>query len=86
MQLVAKLALRFAHQTSCFRCLQVWIVAGCGLAALLAQLAWFVAAHRKDARLAAALGAAGVCNQRQPELQEALLSGGSAAVQEYLEP
>ncbi|PRW05805.1 PF06803 family [Chlorella sorokiniana] len=65
---------------------QIWIVVGCGLVALLAQLAWVIAAHRKDARLAAALTVAGVCDQRQPELQEALLSGGSAAVREYLEP
>lgn len=74
-------SLRTLHPT-----LQVWITAGCGLAAVLAQLAWMVAAHRKDARLATALGVAGVCDERQPELQEALLSGGSAAVREYLEP
>lgn len=67
-------------------CPQVWIAGGCGLAAALAQLAWVVTAQRREARLASALQAAGVCDQRQPELQEALLSGGSEAVREYLEP
>lgn len=61
-------------------------MAGCGLAAVLAQLGWIIAAHRKDERLAAALSVAGVCDEQQPELQEALLSGGSVAVREYLEP
>ncbi|KAL4440609.1 hypothetical protein ABPG75_003610 [Micractinium tetrahymenae] len=59
---------------------KVWIVAGLGAALLAAEVGWMVAAHRKEARLRGALSAANT----QPDLQEALLDGGSQA--EYLEP
>lgn len=60
----------------------MWIVVGLGAALLAAEVGWMVAAHRKEARLRGALAAAGT----QPDLQQALLAGGSEAVQGYLEP
>lgn len=62
--------------------LQAWIVGGLGAALLAAEVGWMVAEHRKDDRLRGALAAAGT----QPDLQEALLGGGSQAVQRHLEP
>lgn len=61
---------------------KAWIVGGLGTALLAAEVGWMVAAHRKEARLQGALAAAGT----QPDLQQALLDGGSQAVQDYLEP
>jgi hypothetical protein len=57
-------------------------MAGVGVAAAAAQLAWAVRQWRRESRMAAVLAAAGT----QPELQEALLQGGPEAVQAYLEP
>lgn len=62
--------------------LQPWIVAGCGLVLAAAEAVWVAVQWRREAQQAAALHLAGAA----PELQEALLSGGSAAVHQYLEP
>lgn len=63
--------------------LQPWIVGGIAAALVAAELCWAVAQWRREARTAAALETAGVSC---PELQEALLNGGSGAVADYLEP
>lgn len=61
-----------------------WAVGGVGAVLTLAEAGWAVHQWRKEARLGEALRAAG--GDDQPELQEALLAGGSEAVQAYLEP
>lgn len=50
--------------------------------AVVGELAWARAQWRKERRMAAVLTAAGT----HADLQEALLQGGTEAVQAYLEP